>query len=58
MKTKKQEKDYNRENFARSSEEVPLFPMRPTSMSHPEMDELEKAQFDFVEQAGRPDSQT
>lgn len=58
MKTPKQEKEDTRENCARSSQEVPLFPYRPARMSHLEMDEMEQMQFDFVEQAGRPDSQT
>jgi hypothetical protein len=54
MKTKNQEDKYTRENYARTSQEVPLFPFRPVRMPHIEMDDLEQAQFDFVQQAGLP----
>ncbi len=54
MKTKKSKPDYTRENFAVTSEEVPCFPFRPVSMAHIEMDGWERAQFEFVQNAGQP----
>jgi len=54
MKPKKSETENSRENFARTSEEVPFFPFRPVSMPHIEMDPIEQLQFDFMQQAGRP----
>ncbi|HKJ26141.1 MAG TPA: hypothetical protein VJ965_00765 [Anaerolineales bacterium] len=41
----------NRENFARTTQEVPLFPFRTVSTG---MDEMEQVQIDFVQQAGMP----
>ena len=54
MKPKKTESEYSRDNFARTSQEVPFFPFRPVSMAHIEMDGIEQLQFDFVQQAGQP----
>lgn len=54
MKNRKPETENNRENFARTSEEVPFFPLRPVSMTHGDMDPIEQLQFDFMQQAGRP----
>lgn len=54
MNPKKPEPNYTRESFARSAQEVPFFPFRSVSMSHIEMDGLELAQFDFVNEAGQP----
>ena len=54
MKPKKSKPEYNRDNFARTSEEVPYFPFRPVRMAHIEMDGIEQFQFDFEQQAGQP----
>ena len=56
MKPEKKNDEYGRESFARTAQEVPLFPFRPASMAHIEMDELERAQLEFVEQAGIPNN--
>ena len=55
MKAKNQNPDYTRENFAMTSEEVPFFPLRPVNKTNGEMDGVEQAQFDFVQQAGQPE---
>ncbi|MEN8241394.1 MAG: hypothetical protein ABFS17_05700 [Chloroflexota bacterium] len=51
MKTKKSDPKDNRKNFARTEQEIPLFPYRPVNMAS---DDLEQAQNDFVQQAGMP----
>lgn len=58
MNTQENESKYTREDFARSSEEVPFYPFRPVSMAHIDMDEIELLQFEFMQQAGQPDNPT
>lgn len=54
MKPEHKNDENNHENYARTSQEVPFFPFRPASMAHIEMDEVERAQFEFVQQSGKP----
>lgn len=54
MKANRSETEYTRENYPRTSQEVPFFPYRPVSMALIEMDGIEQIQFDFVQKAGLP----
>ncbi len=49
MKTSKPEPKY-----ARTAEDVPLFPYGHARMTSSEPNSIEQAQFDFVQQAGQP----
>ena len=51
MKTQQSDPKDNRTNFARTEQEVPLFPFRPVNTAS---DGMEQAQNDFVDQAGMP----
>lgn len=47
---------YTRDEFGRTTEEVPFFPFSHVRMttSHTPADSIEEAQYDFVKQAGMP----